>query len=355
MFVGRLACCWAFLLTAINLLVSPAVASNLNQAKSYHGFKDPYRPIIGMVSQPNVHKEFKGAEVIAPFDYVDWIRSAGGRVVVIPFDAPKELIQKLFNEINGVLFIGGETSLIVPNNTLYYETCSYLYTLALDANREGDYFPVWGTCLGFEQMVLIQSQSVDALGDGYDSDFLYLPVHLEEGEAVRKSKLLNSFPKSTLDELQNYPVTFNAHHNGINPSLFTENPRVKQFFNMLGTSVDRNGRVFAAIMEGKDVPFYGTQFHPEIPPYLEGIEPPSRDFAVDLTFRTADFFVSECSQSTHREGEHAPHYLALNCQVVYIKDVPGLGKNVSAQVMVMKKWPHKSCLPHPLPYSPKEN
>ena len=28
-----------------------------------------------------------------------------------------------------------------------------LYQLAVEANENGDYFPVWGTCLGFEFML----------------------------------------------------------------------------------------------------------------------------------------------------------------------------------------------------------
>ena len=38
-----------------------------------------------------------------------------------------------------------------------------MINLAIEANNNGDYFPVWGTCLGFESLALSTSNNVTLL------------------------------------------------------------------------------------------------------------------------------------------------------------------------------------------------
>ena len=45
--------------------------------------------------------------------------------------------------------------------TLYHETVETLFNLAKQANDEGEYFPVFTTALGFEQMLEIQCTTVE--------------------------------------------------------------------------------------------------------------------------------------------------------------------------------------------------
>jgi len=39
----------------------------------------------------------------------------------------------------------------------------HLYKLAIKANDEGEYFPVWGTCLGFEFMLIAAGNDTSVL------------------------------------------------------------------------------------------------------------------------------------------------------------------------------------------------
>ena len=47
---------------------------------------------------------------------------------------------------------GGSVSL---QNSGYAKAGGLLYKLAIDANNRGDFFPVWGTCLGFELLLCL--------------------------------------------------------------------------------------------------------------------------------------------------------------------------------------------------------
>jgi gamma-glutamyl hydrolase len=50
--------------------------------------------------------------------YVKFVESAGGRAAVIPYDASREHLKKLFDSVNGLLFTGGGLDL-VSDSTIF--------------------------------------------------------------------------------------------------------------------------------------------------------------------------------------------------------------------------------------------
>ena len=43
----------------------------------------------------------------------------------------------------------------------YSQTGTILFELAKAANRRGDVYPIWGTCLGFEQLMVLSVAPLD--------------------------------------------------------------------------------------------------------------------------------------------------------------------------------------------------
>lgn len=41
----------------------------------------------------------------------------------------------------------------------------YIIDLAKEANDKGDYFPIWGTCLGFEELLIALTNDLKILDD----------------------------------------------------------------------------------------------------------------------------------------------------------------------------------------------
>lgn len=69
-----------------------------------------------------------------------------------------EKILNFFCTKYSVLFPGGGVYFSPTNGTGgYVDTGRLLYKLAKEANDAGDYFPVWGTCLGFELMMYLDA------------------------------------------------------------------------------------------------------------------------------------------------------------------------------------------------------
>ena len=72
--------------------------------------------------------------------YVKYLEMAGARVVPIDFFSTPAQIDSLFDSLNGVLFPGGGSP--------FPETAQYVFDKVVAANDAGDYFPLWGTCMG---------------------------------------------------------------------------------------------------------------------------------------------------------------------------------------------------------------
>ena len=59
-------------------------------------------------------------------------------------------------------------------------------------------------------------------------------------------------------------MTLNNHHQGVTPHDFHANPQLPRAFEVLATNLDRKGREFVSVVEGKGgLPVWATQWHPE--------------------------------------------------------------------------------------------
>lgn len=78
----------------------------------------------------------------------------------------------------------------------FLNAATYLYNLAKEANTRGDYFPVWGTCLGFEMMLVIEAgNNCSILSSGYKHYNITEPVKSID---LDHSKIYKTFSVKTL-------------------------------------------------------------------------------------------------------------------------------------------------------------
>ncbi|KAH6920076.1 hypothetical protein HPB50_028936 [Hyalomma asiaticum] len=138
------------------------------------------RPIIGVISQHLYSHTYNPnrTETYIAASYVKYVEASGGRVVPVFVNQTKDYYKKLFNSINGVLLPGGEADL---NSSGYLSAAKIIFDLAIEANKNGTHFPLWGTCLGFEALSRL---AIDKLVlrecQGHD---LALPLKFTSGEA----------------------------------------------------------------------------------------------------------------------------------------------------------------------------
>lgn len=249
------------------------------------------RPIIGVLAQELRKPEPNRNSYIAA-SYVKTLEAAGARVVPVMVNRPEEEYRQLFNSINGILFPGGGANLMTSG---YAKAANIFYRFALEANSQGDYFPVWGTCLGFEQLLVITSG--ENLLCRTNTSGISLPLEFTQDAA--ESKLFKDFPVDVMTALATENITVNFHKWSISMENFTKSEELRKFYKILSTNTDGDIE-FISTMEAYDYPMYGTQWHPEKNAFeWSRAYYPHTPSAIKMTFYMADFFVNEAKKNFH--------------------------------------------------------
>lgn len=263
-------------------------------------------PIIGILTLPSTASPSYPASSFSYFgaSYVKFIESAGARVVPIPYDSEFEEIERIFKKINGLLLPGGGSSLwIVENETKKQGFANvtlaskFLVQLAIEANKRGDFFPIWGTCLGLEMMIMDISEEAAVL-DEFNSENHHQDLIFVKGN----SRMWDGLS----DDLKNYAMlhkpAFFYHKYGKRYESFIENERLEWFFDVNTVSRDFDDVWFVSSAEGKKFPFYITQFHPEIAVFewKKDVKANHEEESVLISQHLGNFFVKEARRNEHR-------------------------------------------------------
>lgn len=106
---------------------------------------------------------------------------------------------------------------------------------------------------------------------------------------------------------ENYNVTYNAHHWGMNPNKFKTDKKLSDLFYHTSISYMPDGRPFVASIESKDYPFFGTQFHPEKATrvFREDLYIDHSWISIELNRHFTDYFVYQCRHNPNSFGSYS--------------------------------------------------
>lgn len=224
--------------------------------------------------------------------YVKYLEMAGGRVVPIPYDADQATLDKLFDGLNGLFFPGGGADL--TRKSKFGSNAEYLFKKAVKANDAGIYFPIWGTCLGFELIHVIAADFAD--------DVL---TSIQDESAVTRSLNFTQYASRMfaglplhlkMYSLYDTPYYYN-HQWCVRDRTYTQYPALDKFFHRIAHSQNQKGDQFLAAVEGKKYPFYGTQFHPEKNNFEFRVHSDHGKQACEITQFLANFFLNEARKN----------------------------------------------------------
>ncbi|CAK1586217.1 unnamed protein product [Parnassius mnemosyne] len=259
------------------------------------------RPIIGVLSQEQsfyLHGKYPEENYTSYIaaSYVKDIEAAGARVVPILIGKDRNYYKELMSKLNGVFFPGGATYFNQSNG--YADAGQHIYEIAMELNDAGDYFPLFGTCLGFELLIILASGRGDK--ENRITCYSYSNAPLDFEDDFRTSKMFAEAPEDIIQILANEDVTVNAHHFCIvDKNLQSHN--LDKDWRVTSHSDDDYGVQFIASIEHNRYPFYGVQFHPEKSSFewkLSKNYPHSMN-AIKANRYFMDFFVKECRKNLH--------------------------------------------------------
>jgi len=78
--------------------------------------------------------------------YVKFMEAAGARVVPLILGEEEAVTLEKISKLDGVLFPGGDGDYIQMGGNIIQKIMEY--------NDDGHFYPVWGTCLGFQSMMI---------------------------------------------------------------------------------------------------------------------------------------------------------------------------------------------------------
>ncbi len=244
------------------------------------------RPIkIGVLTAPMPISKLDRAESYLDRDYVEWIEMSGANAVVIPYNTPN--LGAYLDRVHGVVLVGGAIEDCRTHNPRQYKTLvaavRRIYAFALSQR----YFPVWGTCLGFDLLAM--------MGEHLHTNFFrkdHMQHELKFSQApvtfTGPSRLRSAFPLALQRQMARAPVATHLHRFGMDP----ETAHVKNMRYLTVASVDTSdeGTPFVNMFEYKRYPFYGSQWHPE---------KPKGELAAQVSLKLSEFFKKECAKNKH--------------------------------------------------------
>lgn len=204
---------------------------------------------IGVLSHPREHGGSR-----YPTDYVHWVRMSGATAIIIPYDIPRHELYQRIQDVDGIVLTGGDIEMpkyTKTQYTNYVNSVKRCIRKAKEINDRGTCFPVWGTCLGFELLLLLEGvKDVHGLFDRLEMDEHYFPSTLH----MSGSSILKSYFTSA--EVQRFKRTRCVIHRHNFVFKGQDYPFVVE--------VAKEGE-YMSMFEFKKYPFFGCQFHVENP------------------------------------------------------------------------------------------
>lgn len=285
------------------------------------------QPLVGILSQPGdgMNHETKLTSSIfftenttsyIAASYVKFVESGGARAVPLIYNEPEETLRKKFAAINGVLIPGGGTSL---DDNPFYRISEKLLRWAIEANDQGDHFPVYAVCLGFELLSIIATKNHTIL-ERFDAENNPGPLFFVDEWAKRHS-MFEWVPLSVVEEFRTQNLAMQNHNWGLSPELWSSTPELNDFYRVLTVSPDRNNKLYISTVEAREYPILGVQWHPEKNAFEWGLDniPHTAD-AIKVTQSVANYFISEARKSSHKPAsrKELEDFLIYNYDPVFV-------------------------------------
>ena|SRR3990167_1701358 len=303
------------------LLVGILCSTLLQQAIS----KQTTIPLVGIVSQPFVFGpnadnalNYPGTGLVYNYilgAYEKYVKSTGAHAVSVHFDAPPNRLVEMLSQLDGIIIPGGVIG--QTDDDQLTDTIRFIVNWAKKRNDSGKRFFIHAICKGMEKLLEVESKDSSMIKCGYEH-YSQSSVVIND-EALASTSYLKTLGMETIkSSLETNNVMF-THNCSVSESDFQANKYLSQRYHLVGISQKKpEDRRFVALVENKDYPFLGMQFHPEEAIFKKAREPINMERTTMALHRN---FLAKLlpASDTSKSPEELPLYIQLN---LMWKDIP---------------------------------
>ena len=149
----------------------------------------PQQPVIGIFTLEEEDKGVPENTTYIAASYVKNLEMAGAQVIPLHMHYSENKLKEIMGKINGVFFTGGNENLDFDNE--WTMKVAFIIEYAKEQNRQGNPYPIWATCLGFQAVMYVTSgleSNATVFSDIEDQDEVVRPLKV----LYRDNQLLNS-------------------------------------------------------------------------------------------------------------------------------------------------------------------
>uniref|UniRef100_A0A5S6QAT4 folate gamma-glutamyl hydrolase n=1 Tax=Trichuris muris TaxID=70415 RepID=A0A5S6QAT4_TRIMR len=262
------------------------------------------KPTIGILVVDVGSKEASFGNSTVTASYVYMLLSAGAKVVPLPLSLNITSHNKLFRQINGLFIPGG---FVTPLKSKALRTLYNYMRWAIAANQHGDYFPVWGTCLGFELLLLTFANRTEVLEK---CDVQNELLTLSRTKYFTHSRVFRKISHHLLEAMQREPLAPNFHQWCATEETLRLSGLDEVFLPITLSYSDKKEITFISTIEHKRFPFYGVAWHPEknVYEHHRSLNLSRSDAAIEMAHYLARFFVKEAEKNKHNFASSSEYY-----------------------------------------------
>ena len=179
------------------------------------------------------------------------MESLGAKCIPIAYNTNEGSMEFLLERAHGLLIPGGGSNLYKsyekkegfgPVMIGFFK----LWRMINKIWQKGVYFPIWGTCLGLEIILMAISNDTKVL-----SNLNSRGHQLEIYSDYANSKITAQMPTELKIQIENRKLLNFQHAHGISVQKFIDYQKLYEKLKITGISKDKDGTWFCSMLEGK--------------------------------------------------------------------------------------------------------
>jgi len=237
------------------------------------------RPVVGVLAQEITSSTFSGMSELklklmndsigwVDASYIKWLESSGALVMPIPLSTNKEdLLDLMQNHLSGLVLPGSKAGPVTKPLFLGLLSAAMEFMITKQTN-----IPIFGICMGHQIIYQTLATAKNSIYGGAEHYGRLVNIKNTRKTSLNmkivepQAKIITGITNTMLQTLANDRLVLHNHAWGITREM------LQNVEGLITVAVTENseGFEFVSVMEHEDLPLFGTQWHPEKPPFAFG-------------------------------------------------------------------------------------